>query len=303
ASRDLVQESLVDALAAARRAAETVFTLLARRLDRESGTTPVLRLGDEFRDDAVWPQGLEVGLDNLLLAFSRLSDGVETIADRLTLDDPSERRAQLLGELRGVARRLQQVAAGLIAALRPPPGGPAAVRWLERRGGGRKVVNVSLAAVPLDLAPILKDNLFDRVETVVLTSATLAAGGDFSYLEARLGLDLPPSRLKVREIHASPFDFAAQCLFGIPTDVPEARAARARPRQAPLQSAHGAAHRRPAGAHRGRGPERVRALPGAKRRPEAQAGVRAPDPEPGRCGGCGAARPAGGDQALWGHDP
>src|SRR5205807_2220940 len=77
ASRDLVQQSLVDALAAARRAAETVFTLLARRLDRESGTTPVLRLGDEFRDDAVWPQGLEVGLDNLLLAFSRLSEGAE----------------------------------------------------------------------------------------------------------------------------------------------------------------------------------------------------------------------------------
>src|SRR5207247_11391763 len=112
-----------------------------------------------------------------------------------------ERRAQLLGELRGVVRQLDAVAAGLTAALRPPPGGPPAVRWLERRG--RKVANLSLAAVPLDLAPILKDNLFDRVETVVLTSPTLAAGGDFSYLEERLGLDLPPSRVKVRELHAS----------------------------------------------------------------------------------------------------
>src|SRR3989454_2986283 len=74
-----------------------------------------------------------------------------------------------------------------------------------------------------DLAPILKDNLFDRVETVVLTSATLAAGGEFGYLEERLGLDLPPSRVRAREIHASPFDFPAQCLFGIPTDLPEPR--------------------------------------------------------------------------------
>src|SRR5207249_9929663 len=106
-------------------------------------------------------------------------------------------------------------------ALRPPAGGPAAVRWVERRG--RKVANVSLAAVPLDLAPILKDNLFDRVETVVLTSATLAAGGEFGYLEERLGLDLPPSRVRAREIHASPFDFPVQCLFGIPTDLPEPR--------------------------------------------------------------------------------
>src|SRR5438128_468769 len=223
ASRGLVQQSLADALGAARRGAEEVFALLARRLEAEPGamSPPVLRLRDDFAADPVWAAGLCVALDNLLLAFSRLRDGVETIADRLALDDPSERRAQLLCELRGVGGRLDAVAAARLAALRPPPGGAPAVRWLERRG--RKVPNVSLAAVPLDLAPILKDNLFDRVETVVLTSATLAAGGDFSYLEERLGLDLPPSRVKVREIHASPFDFAEQCLFGIPTDFPEPR--------------------------------------------------------------------------------
>jgi ATP-dependent DNA helicase DinG len=221
ASRDLVQQSLADALAAARRAADAVFALLGRRLDAEPGPTPVLRLRDEFKDDGVWQEGLGVGLDNLLLALAQLAQGAETIADRLALDDPSERRAQLLGELRGVVRRLDAMAAGLTAALRPTPGGAIAVRWLERRG--RKAANVSLAAVPLDLAPVLKENLFDRIETVVLTSATLAAGGEFSYLEARLGLDLPPSRVKVREIHASPFDFPSQCLFGVPTDLPEPR--------------------------------------------------------------------------------
>jgi ATP-dependent DNA helicase DinG len=181
----------------------------------------VLRLRDEFKDDGVWQDGLGVGLDNLLLALAQLAQGAETVADRLALDDPSERRAQLLAELRGVVRRLDAMAAGLTAALRPPPGGAAAVRWLERRG--RKAANVSLAAVPLDLAPVLKENLFDRIETVVLTSATLAAGGEFSYLEARLGLNLPPSRVRVREIHASPFDFPSQCLFGVPTDLPEPR--------------------------------------------------------------------------------
>jgi len=221
ASRDLVQRSLFDALGAARRGADTLFTLLVRRLDGEPGSVPVLRLTDDFARDDVWAQGLDVALDNLLLAFTQLRDGVETIADRLSLDDPSERRAQLLGELRGVVRRLEMVATGLTAALRPPAGIPAAVRWLERRG--RKVPNVSLAAVPLDLAPVLKEHLFDRVETVVLTSATLAAGGEFGYLEERLGLDLPPSRVRAREIHASPFDFPAQCLFGIPTDLPEPR--------------------------------------------------------------------------------
>src|SRR5512146_1218310 len=99
--------------------------------------------------------------------------------------------------------------------------GAPAVRWLERRG--RKGANLSLAAVPLDLASVLKDALFDRVETVVLTSATLASGNDFGFLEDRLGLSLPPSRVVTREILPSPFDFVSQCLFGIPTDVPEPR--------------------------------------------------------------------------------
>src|SRR6266702_2072627 len=221
ASRELTQQSLVDALPAARRAADDVFTRLARRLDGEPGPAPVLRLSDGFLTDAVWDEGLGVALDNLLLAFSRLSEGAAMIADRLSLDDPSERRAQLVGELRGVVRRLDASATGLTAALRPAPGAAAAVRWLERRG--KKIPNVSAAAVPLDLAPLLKENLFDRVETVILTSATLAAGGEFGYLEERLGLDLPPSRVAVREVLPSPFDFPSQCLFAIPTDLPEPR--------------------------------------------------------------------------------
>src|SRR5206468_7609671 len=117
ASRDLVHQSLFDALGAARRAADALFTLLARRLDSEPGPTPVLRLTDDFVRDDVWAQGLDVTLDNLLLGFSRLRDGVETIADRLSLDDPSERRAQLIAELRGVVRRLDAIAVGLTAAL------------------------------------------------------------------------------------------------------------------------------------------------------------------------------------------
>ncbi len=219
ASRDLVRQSLFDALGAARRAADTLFTLLGGRLDVAAAHGPVLRLTDAFADDPVWPEGLGPAFENLLIAFAGLRDGVETIADRLALEDPSERPVQLIAELRGVIRRLDAAAQGLTAALRPPPGGPPAVRWLERRG--RKVTNLTLASVPLDLAPLLKENLFDRVGTVVLTSATLAAAGDFAFLEERLGLDLPPARVVVRELLASPFDFPAQCLFGVPTDLPD----------------------------------------------------------------------------------
>src|ERR1700694_3801302 len=228
ASRELLTRSVLDALVAARRGAEELFARLARRLETEPGSAPVLRLTDAFAGDQVWPEGLAVALENLLVASEKLRDAAETIADRLSIDDPAEMRTRLVGELRGVVRRLDSSAEALKTTLPPAgfggPAGPAA-RWMERRGGGggRKTPNLTLASLPLDLAPILKDALFDRVETVVLTSATLAAGGEFTFLEERLGLSLPPSRVTVREVLPSPFDFASQCVFGIPTDIPEPR--------------------------------------------------------------------------------
>jgi ATP-dependent DNA helicase DinG len=83
--------------------------------------------------------------------------------------------------------------------------------------------HLTLSAVPLDLAPVLRSLLFDRLDTVVLTSATLAAGGEFGFLEARLGLSGEDSPVTVREAFASPFDYASQCVFGIPNDLPEPR--------------------------------------------------------------------------------
>jgi ATP-dependent DNA helicase DinG len=134
ASRELIHRGLLDALAASRRGAEQVFSALDRRLDHSDATAgglPVLRLTDAFEADAVWADGLDVAYDNLQVAFGRLRDGVETIADRLALDDPGDRRAQLVGELR--ADPLSTRRPRRRRALRPAPGATT-VRWLERRG-------------------------------------------------------------------------------------------------------------------------------------------------------------------------
>ena len=154
-------------------------------------------------------------------AFRSLKDNVETIADRMIDAAESERRAQLLQEMRAVVRRLETVADGLNATLRPVGGGEPTVRWLER--SGTRGQQISLAAVPLDLAPMLRELLWERLGTVVLTSATLAAGGEFDFLEKRLGLTGERSPVKTREILPSPFDFPRQCLFGIPDDIPDPR--------------------------------------------------------------------------------
>ena len=78
--------------------------------------------------------------------------------------------------------------------------------------------DVALMAAPLDLSTLLSETIFDRIPTVVLTSATLATRNDFSFLRGRLGLD---GDAPVREaIFPSPFDFPAQSMLAVPTDLP-----------------------------------------------------------------------------------
>ena len=218
ASLDLLREQVLPALGHARQAADALFLRLNQRLGEPPGAQ--LRLDDSFAEDPVWQAGLARELDAALGAVRALADALETIADRLAQTEETDRTRQLLQETKGVLRRLGAVSDGLNRTLRPVAGGPATVRWLERTARGQ---NIALHAVPLDLAPMLRELLFDRLDTVLLTSATLAAGGEFDFLESRLGLSGEDSPVTVREIFASPFDFPSQCLFGIPTDLPEPR--------------------------------------------------------------------------------
>jgi ATP-dependent DNA helicase DinG len=217
-SLEILQQRLFPALADARRASDAMFLRLYERLAAASGGQ--LRLSDDFAVDQIWDEGLAFDLDAALTGFRALRESVETIADRLAQGDETERRGQILLELRGALRRLDAVSDGLNRALRPAGGGPPTVRWMERTTRGQ---HVQLSAVPLDLAPLLRELLFDRLDTVVLTSATLAASGDFDFLESRLGLSGDDSPVSERQIFSSPFDFPSQCLFGIPTDLPEPR--------------------------------------------------------------------------------
>lgn len=218
ASLDILQQRLLPAITDARRASDALFTRLYQRLENVPGGQQ--RLDDDFAADPIWTDGLGFDLDATLGAFRSLRDSVETIADRLSQAEESERRGQLLQELRGVLRRLEAISDGLNRALRPAAGGAPTVRWMERTTRGQ---HVGLSAVPLDLAPVLRELVFDRLRTVVLTSATLAAAGEFTFLESRLGLGGDASPVSVREIFPSPFDYPSQCLFGVPNDLPEPR--------------------------------------------------------------------------------
>jgi ATP-dependent DNA helicase DinG len=88
------------------------------------------------------------------------------------------------------------------------------VYWLERRGRG-----VFLRASPIDVSSLLQDKLFERVETVVLTSATLASAGSFGFIKERLGLEEETSDL----IAPSSYDYENQAVLYLPPRMPDPR--------------------------------------------------------------------------------
>jgi ATP-dependent DNA helicase DinG len=87
------------------------------------------------------------------------------------------------------------------------------VYWWERRGRG-----VFLEATPIDVAPILRQRLFESVQTVILTSATLAVGGNFDFLKRRLGIENAKER-----ILDSHFDYPSQAMLYTPLHLPDPR--------------------------------------------------------------------------------
>ena len=87
------------------------------------------------------------------------------------------------------------------------------VYWIERRGRG-----CFLQATPIDVSTILEEKLFDALDTVILTSATLAVGGTFEFTEKRLGI-----RAARPLIVPSHFDYAKQALLYVPQHMPDPR--------------------------------------------------------------------------------
>ncbi len=89
------------------------------------------------------------------------------------------------------------------------------VYWLEKRGRG-----MFLRASPIDVSALLQEKLFDKTETVVLTSATLSTNGKFDFIRERLGLEGEKTESLLAP---SAFDYERQSIIYIPKSMPDPR--------------------------------------------------------------------------------
>ncbi|MGA7220355.1 MAG: ATP-dependent DNA helicase [Candidatus Sulfotelmatobacter sp.] len=144
--------------------------------------------------------------------YSALSNSLQRIESEL------EQLSQKTEEIFALSRRANELKVQLRFLMEETR--PNIVFWLERRvsrgAGGHERHTVFLQATPIDLAPILKKSLFDKLDCAVLTSATLAVGGGFEYMRQRLGLEYARELLL-----PSHFDYENQALLYVPPDLPD----------------------------------------------------------------------------------
>ena len=110
-------------------------------------------------------------------------------------------------EIKAFASRCQALASAVRVNLEQSADG--FVYWAERENQRQRLV-----ASPIDVAEMLREHLFAKTDTVVLCSATLSAGGSFTYIKNRLGLDAPAELML-----DSPFDFEQNALLYIAPDL------------------------------------------------------------------------------------
>jgi ATP-dependent DNA helicase DinG len=138
-------------------------------------------------------------------AYSSLANALMLLQTELT------RVPERPEEINNLAKRAQELRASFEVVLESNERN--LVYWWERRGRG-----VFMQATPIDVSSLLRERLFQQVETVVLTSATLAVGGTFDFLKRRLGVQNAKER--VLDSH---FDYARQSLLYTPLHLPDPR--------------------------------------------------------------------------------
>ncbi len=116
-------------------------------------------------------------------------------------------------ELTSAANRCRSIAQGLETWLNQRI--KEAVYWIE--ASGRYHERTALCCSPVEIGPVLRDELFNVAPTVILTSATLAVGSQsFDFIRTRLGLD-KAAELKL----GSPFDYRTNVRLILSGDMPD----------------------------------------------------------------------------------
>lgn len=197
--------------------------------DTLSNEVPSFRLKPEFSSNPLWRRSIEPTISQAALRIGRASDRLAQLEDILN-EIPEEDRLRDIQPLLSLQKSKNKLAghAGFLQAYKligekgNEITADPTVRWIERVRGPHKVPTAQLSMAPIEVGPTLKENVFNRMKTVVACSATMTVNNSFNHFRTRVGLDPLPPNAKTKEgMYPSPFDYSQQAFLGTPIDLPQ----------------------------------------------------------------------------------
>lgn len=188
------------------------FVEEAREEKTDSNYAYALRITSAQRAQPAW-SGVEMAWDEAAAPLRAVADGLLRLAASLEDLAPLGLRDtdDLYAQLTGMARTLSEIHNRVNGFIGEPD--PQTIYWAEVGPGQTPL---SVRAAPLHVGPLLQEHIFNKKETVILTSATLRAGSSFDFLRERLHA-WDAEELAVD----SPFDYASSTLVYLVEDIPE----------------------------------------------------------------------------------
>ena len=152
-------------------------------------------------------------------ASAELNSSLKNLCDWLKdlPDDTFPNQDELVNELDGRAQACSDLLATLNHLTHPED--EQDVYWFELPTRENSS-DTRLFSAPLYVAEVLRDALYDKMRTIVFTSATLGIRGKLIYFLRRMGLDAMPDERVQTSCLGSPFDYDLQALVCVPQFMP-----------------------------------------------------------------------------------
>ncbi len=166
---------------------------------------PMGELPESWRDRAAAAYEVAAALHRLVKGLRRALNDAD--------DLPAGAKAVLPRELGMMQERLSELSDVLNSWSREPRADnklPPVAKWV--RLSGKSDPNIVLCSSPTTGSHVIRERIFGQAAGVVVTSATLSAGGDFRAVAAELGL---PRHGEVMSL-SSPFDYQKQAVLQVP---------------------------------------------------------------------------------------
>ena len=175
-----------------RQAVEAFFTHFLEEYGKEDR---VLR----FYKPPVLDNGIYVPMEALRESLKSLEAGLHSEEDRIDAAAAAERCFEFNNAISAILNQNL----------------PGYVYWIEivKR---KRFSRVVLKGVPIHVAEELHAQVFDKLDRIIMTSATLTTSNKFEFIKERLGYQ------PHEELHLdAPFDYPNQALLYVPRDLPE----------------------------------------------------------------------------------